>query len=75
MIIYLAEIWILSVVISAIYTKYRELYAYDYDVINLIRYLKHSGLSPILLKSVKEYTNQLWKRQRGKYDIICQSTI
>nr|XP_032517842.1 LOW QUALITY PROTEIN: uncharacterized protein LOC116770465 [Danaus plexippus plexippus] len=67
MIIYLAEIWILSVVISAIYTKYRELYAYDYDVINLIRYLKHSGLSPILLKSVKEYTNQLWKRQRGNW--------
>ncbi|XP_039753368.1 uncharacterized protein LOC120628811 [Pararge aegeria] len=66
-IIYLADIWILSIAISAVYTKFRELYAYDYDVNNLITYLQRSGLSPVLLESVREYTKQLWQRQRGNW--------
>ncbi|CAH2230056.1 jg20265 [Pararge aegeria aegeria] len=66
-IIYLADIWILSIAISAVYTKFRELYAYDYDVNNLITYLQRSGLSPVLLESIREYTKQLWQRQRGNW--------
>ncbi|XP_050351167.1 uncharacterized protein LOC126773950 [Nymphalis io] len=66
-IIYPTEIWILSVAISAVYTKFRELYAYDYDVNILITSLRHSGLSPALLESVREYTKQLWQRQRGNW--------
>ncbi|CAH0715727.1 unnamed protein product, partial [Brenthis ino] len=49
------------------YTKFRELYAYDYEVNILMTSLRHSGLSPILLKSVREYTTQLWQRQRGNW--------
>ncbi|VVC87363.1 unnamed protein product [Leptidea sinapis] len=37
------EIWVLSVAISSVYAKYRELYSYDYNVLNLIVYLEHSG--------------------------------
>ncbi|XP_046965855.1 uncharacterized protein LOC124534190 [Vanessa cardui] len=66
-IFYPTEIWILSVAISAVYTKFRELYAYDYDVNSLITSLRHSGLSPALLESVQEYTKQLWQRQRGNW--------
>ncbi|CAH2096427.1 unnamed protein product [Euphydryas editha] len=66
-IIYPTEIWILSVAISAVYTKFRELYAYDYDVNILITSLRDSGLSPTLLQSVREYTKQLWQRQRGNW--------
>lgn len=64
-VIYPTEIWILSIAISTMYTKFRELYAYDYEVNILMTSLRHSGLSPILLKSVREYTTQLWQRQRG----------
>ncbi|XP_045772841.1 uncharacterized protein LOC123872557 [Maniola jurtina] len=66
-IIYAADIWILSIAISSVYTKFRELYTYDYDVNNLITYLQRSGLSPMLLQSVREYTKQLWQRQRGNW--------
>ncbi|XP_045447816.1 uncharacterized protein LOC123656152, partial [Melitaea cinxia] len=66
-IVYPTEIWILSVAISAVYTKFRELYAYDYDVNVLITSLRDSGLSPTLLESVREYTKQLWQRQRGNW--------
>ncbi|XP_050669459.1 uncharacterized protein LOC126968456 isoform X2 [Leptidea sinapis] len=61
------EIWVLSVAISSVYAKYRELYSYDYNVLNLIVYLEHSGLCPVWLDSVKEYTKQLWQRQRGNW--------
>ncbi|XP_069359581.1 uncharacterized protein [Maniola hyperantus] len=66
-IIYAADIWILSIAISSVYTRFRELYAYDYDVNNLITYLHRSRLSPTLLQSVEEYTKQLWQRQRGNW--------
>ncbi|XP_052741512.1 uncharacterized protein LOC112050590 [Bicyclus anynana] len=66
-IIYPADIWILSIAISAVYTKLRELYTYDYQVNNLVTYLHRSGLSPMLLDSVRQYTEQLWKRQRGNW--------
>ncbi|XP_030020261.2 uncharacterized protein LOC115440191 [Manduca sexta] len=67
MFIYLIDMWTISIAISAIYTKFRELYQYDYYVNNLTTYLNHSGLSPSLLESVKEYTEQLWRRQRGNW--------
>ncbi|CAK1580027.1 unnamed protein product [Parnassius mnemosyne] len=66
-IIYLLDIWILSVAISAVYTKFSELYDYDYNVANLITYLKHTGLSPTLLQTVENYTKHLWQRQRGNW--------
>ncbi|XP_038210062.1 uncharacterized protein LOC119830942 [Zerene cesonia] len=66
-IIYPLEIWILSIAISAVYTKFRELYTYDYDVESLVLYLEHNGLCPVLLDSLKNYTKQLWERQRGNW--------
>ncbi|CAK1556427.1 unnamed protein product [Leptosia nina] len=67
LIIHPMEIWVLSCAISAVYTKFRELFTYDYDVQSLILYLEHNGLSSVLLDSVKEYTKQLWQRQRGNW--------
>ncbi|XP_045498248.1 uncharacterized protein LOC123696222 [Colias croceus] len=67
LIIYPFEIWILSIAISATYTKFRELYTYDYDVESLVLYLEHTGLCPVLLDSLKNYTKQLWERQRGNW--------
>lgn len=64
--IYVINLWILSVGISFIYTRFRELYQYDYNVRNLIKFLKYSDISPPLLDSVSQYTTQLWQRQRGK---------
>ncbi|CAK1580038.1 unnamed protein product [Parnassius mnemosyne] len=66
-IIYLLDIWILSIAISAVYTKLSELYDYDYNVAKLITYLKHTGLSPTLLQTVENYTKHLWQRQRGNW--------
>ncbi|XP_072948799.1 uncharacterized protein [Epargyreus clarus] len=66
-VISLIYVWVLSVAISDIYTKLRNLYHYDSNVIDLLTYLHHNGLSPVLLKSVKEYTNQLWQRQKGNW--------
>ncbi|CAG4956404.1 unnamed protein product [Colias eurytheme] len=67
LIIYPFEIWILSIAISATYTKFRELYTYDYDVESLVLYLEHTGLCPVLLDALKNYTKQLWERQRGNW--------
>ncbi|XP_045487137.1 uncharacterized protein LOC110995240 [Pieris rapae] len=66
-IIHPMEIWILSCAISAVFTKLRDLYTYDYEVQSLILYLEHNGLCPVLLDSVKKYTKQLWQRQRGNW--------
>ncbi|XP_052757633.1 uncharacterized protein LOC113519257 [Galleria mellonella] len=65
--IYLIDIWLMSTAVSAVYTMFRELYQYDFNVSNLTSYLNHSGLSPALLKAVKKYTKQLWRRQKGNW--------
>nr|XP_037868548.1 uncharacterized protein LOC101743360 isoform X2 [Bombyx mori] len=65
--IFIIDMWLISVAMGATYTKFRELYQYDYNVGNLITCLQHRGLSPTLLESVKEYTKQLWRRQRGNW--------
>ncbi|XP_060803400.1 uncharacterized protein LOC106129229 [Amyelois transitella] len=63
----LTNIWLMSVAVGAIYTRFRELYQYDFSVRTLNIYLQHSGLSPSLIRSVVEYTNHLWHRQRGNW--------
>ncbi|XP_063825927.1 uncharacterized protein LOC135075413 [Ostrinia nubilalis] len=65
--ILLMDLWLVSLAITAVYTKFRELYQYDYGVNNLSTYLHHSGLSPTLLRNIQEYTRQLWERQRGNW--------
>ncbi|KAJ0176782.1 hypothetical protein K1T71_007961 [Dendrolimus kikuchii] len=65
--LHLIDMWLMSVAISFIYTKYRELYQFDYDVNNLVNFLRHGGQTPSLLDSVREYTKELWKMQRGNW--------
>ncbi|XP_061716616.1 LOW QUALITY PROTEIN: uncharacterized protein LOC133524547, partial [Cydia pomonella] len=60
-------IWIGSSAFREMYLRYRELLNFDYDVVNLYNYLKHSGLNHSLLERVKEYTALLWQRQRGNW--------
>ncbi|XP_053609987.1 uncharacterized protein LOC128674978 isoform X1 [Plodia interpunctella] len=66
-IINMIDIWLMSVAVSAVYTKFRELYQYDFSVITMSKYLEYSGLSPTLLRCVAEYCKQLWDRQRGNW--------
>ncbi|XP_013144136.1 PREDICTED: uncharacterized protein LOC106107699 isoform X2 [Papilio polytes] len=65
-VIYLMDIWILSIAVSAVYTKLNDLYKYDYKVMKFLTFLKNTGLSPTLLQAVDHYTRHLWQRQRGK---------
>ncbi|XP_068633507.1 uncharacterized protein [Battus philenor] len=66
-VIYLLSIWILSIAISAVYTKLYDLYKYDYKVVKLLTFLRHTGLSQTMLQAVADYTKHLWLRQRGNW--------
>lgn len=63
--LYLLDIWILAFTVSTVYTKFRNFYQFDYDVMNLTTFLKDSGLCPTLTKFVRKYTEQLWNKYRG----------
>uniref|UniRef100_A0A2H1VVY2 SFRICE_007402 n=1 Tax=Spodoptera frugiperda TaxID=7108 RepID=A0A2H1VVY2_SPOFR len=61
----LLDIYIMALAINAAYTKYRELYQYNFSIKNMLIYLTDSGLSRSLSDNVWAYTVQLWKRQKG----------
>ncbi|CAB3236660.1 unnamed protein product [Arctia plantaginis] len=65
--LYLLDIWILAFTVSTVYTRFRNFYQFDYHVMNLITFLKDSGLCPSLTKVVRKYTEQLWKKYRGNW--------
>ncbi|XP_075977962.1 uncharacterized protein LOC142977760 [Anticarsia gemmatalis] len=64
---YLLDMWLLAIGISTIYTKFRELYQYDFLVNNLITFLEDSGLCPTLSKNMREYSKELWQWQKGNW--------
>lgn len=64
-VLYSLDLWICSVTISTVYTKFREIYAFDFQVSNLLNYLKLNGLCEALVEAVTKYSKQLWKRQKG----------
>lgn len=62
---YILDMWLLAMAISAVYTWLRDQNQYDYHVGKLITYLEDSGLSPTLSKMLQEYTNLLWRKHKG----------
>ncbi|KAF9415416.1 hypothetical protein HW555_006943 [Spodoptera exigua] len=64
-ILQLLDIYIMALAINAAYTKYRELYQYNFSIKSMLIYLTDSGLSRSLSDNVWAYTVQLWKRQKG----------
>lgn len=69
-VLYLLDLWVCSVTISTVYTKFHEIYVFDLKVSNLLNYLKLNGLCEALLEAVIKYTRQLWKRQKGMPSIF-----
>lgn len=63
--LYLLDLWICSITIGTVYTKFHEKYVFDFQVSNLVNYLKLNGLCEALVEAVTKYTRQLWRRQRG----------
>ncbi|XP_049873447.1 uncharacterized protein LOC126371992 [Pectinophora gossypiella] len=65
--LYLVRLWISSVVLQAVYTKYRHMYHFDYAVHSLLKYLKYNDISLYVRQSIQTYTDLLWKRQSGNW--------